>query len=1065
MRHLLKGRIHKRPFVVSLLVLATFLLIGVGSILYFGFFGTNARLDRVRVGLSISDSPVYGLGLNLSNIPTANIIRNASFESNRYDHMFTVFEGSNDFAYLLSEDSEGLSFPDGYFNGGAIRIMSLDEQGKMVQKLEADVLDFQASQLGLWTPMMEMTDISGISFIESSSNISIAFCEDGRFISDITSSSPSIVDLGIHSPISATSYADGRFCAVFEDWTIATSTDGINFNAFSVGEKPDSVSHAIASLERIIVAAGDNGTLLAYSDGGASIIKPISDSDLYTAVSNGQAMLFAGEDGEIITSSNGVVFRRLDDEEIPESDSVFDWTCSAYGAGKFVLVGSSGYIAIGTYNNATGKYSFKGNMTQLQTGSTPVAADVFVAQTGEIILLDDTGRAYIYIEKSSAWKELSLQTLNSVSAIASADNGKIALSQGTSLYTTSLLTRVQFSETLSDVELRAGDMCFLTYSESAFPPASAETLESNDGSWQIFGENTSVFISSDAPASGGKSSLKITAGSNSTEDNAHYISQVISTDGSKTFFAKKFYRVDVWLKQNGSENGEVLVWISGNFESIGKTFTDVGPGWRHYSFPFVLPSDATKNDFGEMRLNIGFLGKGEISVDKVFLGEDRYSQASIPDEYTKVIATANPSYLKLSNLPIGKKDAQFDSYLSTIGNEGTYLNEKGFASTVGCVSLEGSLQMVHKAKANPWLLVDSYACQQQIDQLMSYMCGSISDPYGRMRIDNGTAVPWSRQFDRIIVEICDREGLYETDLQRGAYVDYVIGIIQSSVYYMDIKDKVIFLDGMMYEGGSMLSSADYHSGSVHIDQLVTYQNSAELLTIEEILANGYLDFFDWIPRITSKPQESTGEWIGSSGFVLRAQRTKDMTSKADLKSIPASYYVGFLLADLGEHSTMICVDLPVSDAPFDIDSEQLLSSPNLSQAERSIVSGNMRTLLNVFGVISDNVDGTKASVKIMPSLSSESEAKPSSEEYDSLLEGLISFAFANDEQTVLIIANLSDQPRQFKIETEFKNTNMTAFRYSDKGALLNKAKSQSGKSRYTLLPGQFMIAKCPMASA
>lgn len=1063
MRHLLKGRIHKRPFVVSIIVLAAFLLIGVGSILYLGFFGTNARLDRIRIGTGTSDSPVYGMGLNLSNIPTANIIRNASFESNRYDYMFTVFEGSKDYVYLLNEDSEGTSFSDGYFEGGTIRIMSLDEQGKMVQKLEADVLDFQVNQLGLWTPMSAIPDVSAISSIESSDNVSVAFCNDGRFISDITSSSPRVIDLGINSLISSSSFSDGRFCAVFEDWSIATSTDGKNFNAFSSEEAFDSAVHAITSLERVIVAAGDNGALLAYSDGKATQISAVSDYDLYTAASNGRAMLFAGEDGEIITSSNGVVFRKLGEDESPDSDSVFDWTCSAYGAEKFVLIGNTGTIAIGTYDIVTGKFSFDSNKTQLQTGSVPVAADVFVNTSGEIILLDVTGRAYIYNEESFLWKELSLQTLSSISAIAAANNGKIVLSGGADIYTSSLLTRVQFSETLSDIELRPGDMCFLTYSVSAFPATATEFFESSDGSWQILGENTAAYISSEAPASGGKTSLKIAADSTSSEIDTHFVSQVISTDGSKTFFKEKFYRVDVWLKQSGSENGEVLVWISGDFESVGKTFTDVGTGWRHYSFPFVLPAEACGKDSGEMRLNIGFTGKGEISVDKIYLGEDKYSSESIPEEYSELISNAKPSYVRLSNIPIGKRNVRFETYLFPIGNEGTYLDEDGEIDTVGCISLESSLQMIHKSEASPWLLIDSFASQVQIDQLMSYLCGSISDPYGRMRIDNGTAVPWSRQFDRIIVEIYDQEGLFETDLQRGAYVDYVMGVIQSSVYYLDIKDKIIFLDGMMYEGGSMLSSADYHSGSVHIDQLVTSQNNAALLTTEQIIVNGYLDFYDLIPRITSRPQETAGEWIGSSGFVLRSRKTDNLTSKADIKTIPASYYVGFLLADLGGHSTMICVDLPVSDSPFDINSDRLLSPLTSDEAERDVISGNMRTFIDVFGVISENMDGTRTSVKILPPLSSESDDNSTSEEYGSSLEGLISFAFTNDERTVLIVANLSDQPRQFKIEAEFDFEKMTVYRYSDKATLLNKTEAEAGKSRYTLLPGQFMIAICPLS--
>lgn len=1064
MRHLLRGRIHKRPFVVSISVLAVFLLLGVGTILYFGFFGTNARLDRIRIGAATSNSPVYGMGLNVQNIPTANIIRNASFESSRFDHMFTVFEGSEDYVYLLNEDSEGSGFSDGSFEGGTIRIMSLDEQGKMVQKVESDILDFQVNQMGLWTAMVNVPDSSSVSFIESSGKISVAFCEDGRFISDVTSSAPRVIDLGIETLISGTSYADGRFCAVFDDWTIATSTDGKNFNAFSSGSEIEDTVHAVTSLDNVIVAGGDNGALLVYSNGEANNIGPVTDYDLYTAASDGQAMIFAGENGVIISSSNGVVFRQLSDEETPETEGVFNWTCSAYGAGKFVLVGSSGYIAIGTYDKLSGKFTFEVHQTSLQTGNVPVAADVFVDGSGEIILLDDSGRAFIYVKESSLWKELALESLSSISAITAADSGKIVLSKNTSLYTTSILTRVQFSETLSDIELRPGDMCFLSYTESAFSGTSSLTSESNDGSWQIYGDNTSALITSDAPTSGGKTSLKITSESTSGDGDAHFVSQVISTDGSKTFFDKKFYRLDLWLKQSGSESGEVLVWISGDFESVGKTFTDVGTGWRHYTFPFVLPAEACTKESGEMRLNIGFLGKGEISVDKVFLGEDKYSAESIPEEYSEIISEANPAYVRLSNIPIGKRNIEFETYLFPIGNEGTYTDPDGKAVTVGCISLEQSLQTVRKSEASPWLLIDSFSSQEQIDHLMSYLCGSISDSYGRMRIDNGTAVPWSSQFDRIIVEIYDSEGLFETDLQKGAYVDYIMGVIQSSVYYIDIKDKVVFIDGMIYEGGSMLSSADYHSGSVHIDQLLPTQDDPEKMTSEQVVANGYLDFLDLIPRITSRPQETAGEWIGSSGFVLRTSKSNDTSVETDLKIIPASCYVDFLLADLGIHTTLISVDLPVSDVPYDLDSDRLLSPFDPDGSDREIVSGNMRTFLGVFGVISENMDGTRTSVRIMPALAAEND-NISTEEYDSSLDGLKSYAFSNDERTVLIVANLSDRARQFRIEAEFENMNVTVYRYSDKAALLNKTKSETGKSRYTLLPGQFMIVKCPRPAA
>ncbi|MDR9824039.1 hypothetical protein RCJ22_00280, partial [Vibrio sp. FNV 38] len=72
-----------------------------------------------------------------------------------------------------------------------------------------------------------------------------------------------------------------------------------------------------------------------------------------------------------------------------------------------------------------------------------------------------------------------------------------------------------------------------------------------------------------------------------------------------------------------------------------------------------------------------------------------------------------------------------------------------------CNSLEESLRLVSSCQATPWFVIGSAASQSDIDNFLEYLCGSVSSEYGGKRIDNGTALPWSRQFDKILIEIND----------------------------------------------------------------------------------------------------------------------------------------------------------------------------------------------------------------------------------------------------------------------------------------------------------------------
>ncbi|MDD3959015.1 MAG: hypothetical protein GX099_04955 [Clostridiaceae bacterium] len=1057
MRRFLRGRIHKRPFVVTTAVLGLFLVAGVSIVFYLGFFQKSTQTEQIIVKSGSAGNEINGIGLNINTIPTPNMVSGASFEDSAQDRLFTVYEGAENYVYLLQDHAGSREYADGSFAGGDVRIMSLDEQGKMVQKLVSRVVAFDEIQFG---PLARIdTDAaisSNIVFIQSSSVNTVAFSSEGQYVSDLTTASRQTFSVQARSPIVAFSEAGGRYCALASDWSIYTSTDGKNFNSYISSISVPSIAQTVISVDRTIIAAGDSGAIIILSDGDMLPIESGTDADLTTSCSDGKTALLAGSEGVMITTSNGMIFRKLTAEELPFPDRPVQWICSTWNNGRYILAGSSGELAIGEYDSVTGRFRFDGFLTMSARGESIFAQSVIVDASGEIILLGKSGRTYILSANRLTWKELLTQSAAPVKAIARASDGKIVLFRDGSFFSTRILTRVEYEEHLTDTAIRAGDMCFL---RSDAPVFDGISRQSADGRWQAFGTDVEVQIVDDAPANGGKSSLKL-FGSNPGTGEARFVSQVLNDDRSAVFVEKTFYRIELWLKQNGMRDGEVMVWLSGEFESVGTVFTEVGNNWRHYSALIVLPAKACGDQAGEIRLNVGFSGKGDLFVDRVYFGPDKYSSEMIPENYRDQISDMSPSFIRLSNVAFGKTGVASESYYYPVGNESDALTEMGEYVSRGCISLESSLRMTKQAGASPWLVIDSAAAQDQVKNLIEYFCGSISEPFGKMRIDNGTAVPWSTQFERVVFEVADSRGLFATDLQKGAYVDYMIGIMKSSPHYLDIKDRVIFLDGMDYTGGSMLSEADYHTAYLHISGLsddiaVTGGNPSSI----EIISAGYLNYYDRIPRILSRPRENIGEWIGSSGYrILNEQKTQAGILRNDTR-VSAAAYVDYLLHDLGWRTSVLCVDVPFYGSEYDYYRGDFRAYDAYPDRRADVINENIQVLISSLTALNGAVSGSPLDVRIVPASRNNADGDPSEITTTEESQSTAAYAFINLDSVSVIITNTGDQPKQFRVETEFRITAITVDHYSDSGEQIVSSDRKSRNNLYTLLPGQFLVIK------
>jgi hypothetical protein len=157
-------------------------------------------------------------------------------------------------------------------------------------------------------------------------------------------------------------------------------------------------------------------------------------------------------------------------------------------------------------------------------------------------------------------------------------------------------------------------------------------------------------------------------------------------------------------------------------------------------------------------------------------------------------------------------------------------------------------------------------------------------------MEQGSVVPWTDRFSRILIELTDSETIFQTDQLKADFVNLMIKTISQSPYYRQIKGQLVFIDGMSYQAGVVLSTADYHAsdfnGLVQADRV-------------QALLDSFTTFYDQIPRNPEKQVLTWPELMRTAS--LRANGIK-LPTLADLTEV--------LLRDLGGQTALSNLDLP-----------------------------------------------------------------------------------------------------------------------------------------------------------
>ncbi len=1055
------GKFSRHKFLLLLIIfLCLFLVISI-ILASLGILGRNSELVSIKVTEDKTSFVPMGYGINFDSIPVSNLLMEPSFEKQEYSFTLPVADCSENEIFFNCENgilpAELLERKNINLVGSRLRIMnSGNNSDSFVQSYVGNINDFSVAEFGVMHDV-QISDNNTYSSerivkLINTDNAIVALTDGGHIISDLLS------DITIYQEFENEFFVDicslsTGIVAITKHGDIFFSADGRNFsriseediildyydNLESTTEVPN--VFGIVCSERILNVIMSNGDIIVQRSGKGEILnKPYGKIDF--CAQNDECSVLINDKCEIYISQNGMIYAKLEkvSEKVCETFDAVSNINSVETAGNLLYIeGNDGKILCADFNEE----SVIVCDTLVYDG---ISVKKFAVQNEyQVLVCDLQGRTYLVNISENKYQSLNSDSYF-VDDFFCLPDGKVLIVSGNNTFVTSVFMGISVDSVIGEDTVHTGDLCYIDITDSPLD------LHFTDSAWEVYGDEAFLCSDSSSAVGYGKTSAALTG----TGDGVNIISQKIGVDPVKYIAKDGFYRMNLNLKQEGLSEVPVQAWISvTKFDSAsskevtlfqeGFTIDKVGTKYKNYDYIFAVTTDFAEARFegATLRFNIAFEGSGTLHIDGTYLGLDKYSEASVINPLSDMLAEGTPSIIRLNNLGIGCPGFSEESFYSLTCNSGAIGNSAGMPS---CESLEDSLRLVYSSKAVPWLVIGSMTDSELVDSLIEYFCSSIGTEYGRMRIDNGTAVPWSRQFDTIIIEINDDNQIFESDIQRSCYVNFIMTAIQQSEFYNDIKDSVVFVDGMKYDGGVVLSSADSHCNELYVDSYSFMHNSVanenaetteekeQPLGFIENCDSFYQDYSYSVPRHNRSRVKAAGELISSlniSGF-------------SNGRDISSAEIMSFVMCNQAASYNAIMINLDL----------MRYAPTSLEDADETDILKTERNIINVIGNLSFAHNSEElATIYIDPFDKSNIDAQD-------FVKKTYSRAVCKDDKLYVIVFNTSDELISFNLKSDvFVFENNKYSRYSNESKLLYTRDIGNQNEHYNLQPGEYMICE------
>ncbi|HBP38907.1 MAG TPA: hypothetical protein DD640_09250 [Clostridiales bacterium] len=983
-------RIRKRLFVVTGLILLAVILVGALIAYYAASLVGQDDLTLLTLSEGQSRTAVMGSGISLDQAKSSNLVQEGSFELLVFRQTLTVYSGDDTTLTISSQEASAGQYGDGFFDQASARVMTQTDQGLALKKT-AQVVSYGINRVGVFQAVNLPGDTpEGLAILDfgRNDNLSLAVGQQGLMISNVTGQMPENIDSGLDADLTGICSTGEGFLVCSNRGNLLYTSDGQSIQTWST---PAALPlRAIAAADSgLFVSVGDDGTLITGKIGTAHQINLPVQADL-NDISYGLSTFVAiGSEGTILVSRTGLIWKSIQVAGLTDLTEPVNWQAIDFRDSRFVMAGSGGAIAISDDGV---------NFHLLGSNGQTDSIDLVMLSRQQLIILDDAGHFYISNDSGANWQQSAINTGMTSRVIALTGKDKIiSADEAGNLGLAQLVAEIRLDSPLKEGQYQAGDLIYLEKTSASVPEsylAADPSQAAYQSPWEVYGSGTKQSVNDTVSPGGGTASLLLQSQSGGAgQEQAAILSQVIDASLIDQISRNEVYRVELWMKQSDVDERQAQVWLTGPFRTVGTTFTNVGSTWKKYSFNFIIPTITGSLESHEVRINIA-IGSGSLWLDQISLCRANDQASLLASSFQSEIDAIEPQVIRLGFAAIGSPTVRQDGWASALGNENPHLSDQGWTSQTSG-TLNSALQLTHSAGADPWLVIDSYTSEATILNLIEFLAGPISEPYGKIRQELGEVVPWFDQFDRILIEFCDTSGVLGNDRLKADFANLMIQTISDSPYYRQIKSKVVFVDGMDYNDGVVLSTADYHASDL---------NNLILPDSSQAIQRAFLEYYDQIPRNPEKPSENWPELMRSAQ--LRPNGT-NLPNLADLTEI--------LLRDLGKQSSLSNLYLPRRDSQD--------WQPSWPVAARIASAGAQGVPL----VIS----GATAAVQ--------------------------AYGFRSEERTAIVITNLSEETANCRLLTDIDLRDGRIFKYDANGNLLRQQTLRKSGSRQTLLPGGVIL--------
>lgn len=1023
---LMFGITKKTRFAVAMVVVAVILVFAVITLGYVGVFGLRSELPQIALTTDKAGDTFGGLGLNCDVIPNINMVRDPSFESSN-DYRSMLVAGASEGSVFLTPDAvASAGYDTSTCSGDTARIISIDSEGVMSEKFTGTITGFKPARFGVATVIKDEKDLwdeDRIKELAFYGNTVLALTEDGRLIYDVTNSQLSGV-ADTDERFSHICSGDNGIIAAAKDGSVYITQDGKNlisvYEPVVTGE--DYTVCGVGRSGLTFAVCYTNGTVVTVTNGRTACTR-LPGSFVTAFISDGERFIAADSTGNIYSSSNGMIYELIGESEwLRGNDSPS--ACASEGRFCFIIDGKKAVIV----SYADSEYVLEKYEIAQSTGSDINTS--CVTDSGLLIVGTSDKKAFATNLISGKTAQLTSENVV-IEKIIGVAGDRIYYDSGKDIYKAQILSEFSVEGNLEGIDIIADDILITGHVKNAAGGAiSASDVSESEwdvsglSAWDVYGNGTNV-IATDRAYSGSHG-VRLSGGTSGV----HAMSQELPGTAKDNFISGTFYRISLYAMSDNVPE-KAYCWIEGDgFGRYGFELTQLGTNYKYYSYVFAVTDQMLSCE--KVRLNIAFEGTGLILADDIYLGPDSYRSAGIPQYYSDTLASGNPSAIRLNNLNIGSTGFAEASLYLLSADSVSRIPESAYDSTDNIIveslydcrsattSLEDSLKLVKQCNSAPWFVLGPYVNQTDIDRFLEYMCGSVTSEYGGRRIKNGTALPWSRQFTRFYIEINDSDKVFRSDIQKASYVNYVISMFSQSEYFSDIKDKTVFLDGMNYDGGTMMSDADNHTMNIELSA-----NDLTSTYIDNIEASYVLARYDSPHIVTGN---NGGEYIN----ILK-------TDGANCGRVISAIMTGE--ADFAE---MFLFDAKVNFVPSTYTGKEMFTGGD-DFINKITVSGLMTAFTGYDELFIDLKEPLDAS---------------SPQSVELFMSNVTAACFSSDGHTYLVISNSSNTQQSFLInDNKLGRSDSVIRRYDEDGRLINERKLRYDHLRHILQPGEFIIVE------